>query len=79
MRTDIIQKMTVMRNDQHRAEIIREEILKPADRVDIEVVRRLIEQDDIRIAEERLREQNLDLLVAVQLGHLRIEQLLAET
>ena len=35
--------------------------LEPADAVDVEVVGRLVEQQDVRIAEQRLREQHAQL------------------
>ena len=39
------------------------------------MVRRLVEQQRLRMAEQRLREQHADLLSALQLGHLAVVQL----
>ena len=58
-----------MAHDKHRALIIHEEVLEPDDACKVEVVGRLVEQDNIRVAEERLREQHLDLEARVYLAH----------
>ena len=42
---------------------------------DIKVVRRLVEHDDIGLAEQRLRKQHLDLQTRVGVGHEIIVQL----
>ena len=70
-----------MRNDYDRSEILAQEILEPLDGGYIEVVRRLVEQDYIGVAEKRLRKQNFDLLRTGERRHLLIEQALfkAET
>ena len=41
--------------------IVEDEILEPVDGLDVEVVGRLVEHDDVGLAEQRLREQHLDL------------------
>ena len=73
--------MAVMRNDYDRSEILAQEILEPLDGGYIEVVRRLVEQDYIGVAEKRLRKQNFDLLRTGERRHLLMEQALfkAET
>ena len=70
-----------MRNDYDRSEILAQEILEPLDGGYIEVVRRLVEQDYIGVAEKRLRKQNFDLLRTGERRHLLVEQALfkAET
>ena len=70
-----------MRNDYDRSEILAQEILEPLDSGYIEVVRRLVEQDYIGVAEKRLRKQNFDLLRTGERRHLLMEQALfkAET
>ena len=62
-----------MRNDQHRSRIFHQKILQPGDGFDVQMVGRLVEQDDARIAEQRLREQHLDLFFRGQARHLRIQ------
>ena len=61
-----------MRNDYDRSEILAQEILEPLDSGYIEVVRRLVEQDYIGVAEKRLRKQNFDLLRTGERRHLLI-------
>ena len=58
-----------MRHDEHGAVVIHQKILQPDDARKVEVVRRLIEQDDVRVAEERLRKQNLHLQARIHVGH----------
>ena len=50
-----------MRDDDDRVREVREEVLKPVDRGDIEMVRRLVEKQDVGRAEECLCEQNAHL------------------
>ena len=66
MGADVIEEVPVVRNDKHGAEIVRKELLQPADSVDIEVVGRLVEHDDIWVAEKRLCKQHLDFLVTAE-------------
>ena len=61
-----------MRNDYDRSEILAQEILEPLDSGYIEVVRRLVEQDYIGVAEKRLCEQDFDLLRTGERRHLLI-------
>ena len=46
-----------------RAEVLREEVLQPGYRLNVEVVGRLVHEDYVRVSEQALREQNLDLLI----------------
>ena len=43
--------------------VIVEELFEPADRLEVEVVCRLVEKERLRIAEERLAEEDAELLV----------------
>ncbi len=52
-----------------------QELLKPVDGIHIQMVRRFIQQQDIRIAEESLRKKDLDLLRTVKSSHLSVMQL----
>ena len=61
-----------MRNDYDRSEILAQEVLEPLDGGYIEVVRRLVEQDYIGVAEKRLRKQDFDLLRTGERRHLLI-------
>ena len=58
MGADHVQEVTVVRDDDHGAVAIVQRLLEPADGVDVQVVRRFVEQQDIRIGEQRLRQQN---------------------
>ena len=69
VRADVIEEVTVMRYDEHGAVVIHQEILQPDDARKVEVVRRLVEQDDVRVAEERLRKQDLHLQARIHVGH----------
>ena len=55
-----------------------EKLLEPLDGVQIEVVGRLVEEQDVRITEQRLREEDLNLLGALQLVHLLVVELCAD-
>ena len=59
-----------MRDDDDRVREVGEEVLEPVDRLDIEVVRRLVEEQDVRAAEQGLREQHADLLLGREVRHL---------
>ena len=48
------------------------------DRVEIEIVGRLVEQQRLRLAEERLRQQHAHLLPALQLAHLALVKRLGD-
>ena len=58
-----------MRDHDERAVVAHEKLAQPVDRVEVEVVRRLVEQQRLRMAEERLREEHAHFLAALQLGH----------
>lgn len=66
MGTDGIQKVTVVGYDQDDIFVACQEVFQPGDRIDIQVVGRLIQDQDIRISESRLCQQDPDLLVTVQ-------------
>ena len=63
MGTNIIKEVSVMGYDEDCSEIVCEEVLKPAYSVDIKVVCRLVQHDNIRIAEKCLCKKHLDFFV----------------
>ncbi len=65
-----------MRHDNHSVFKINQEFLEPADRLKIKMVRRLVEQQDIRVSKKRLGKQHLYFLAAVQLRHLFLMQII---
>ena len=58
----------------HRILKIDQELLKPGDGVQIQMVGRLVEQQDVRVAEQSLGQQHLYLLGAGQRIHLGVVQ-----
>ena len=65
MGTYFIQEVTVMGNNNHRIFKIDEEFLQPGDGIQIQMVGRLIQKQDVRVAEKRFGKEYLHLLAAV--------------
>ena len=74
MRADAVQKVTVVGDDDDHAVIVIQEVLQPVDRIQVEVVRGLVQQQGLGMPEQRLREQHADFLSALQLAHLAFVQ-----
>ena len=70
--TDLVQEIAVMRHNDHRILKIDQEFLQPADGVQIQMVGRLVQQQDIRVAEQGSGQQDLYLFTAGQLLHEQI-------
>ena len=51
---DLVQEVAVVGDDDHGALALVDHVLQPADGVDVEVVGRLVEQQDVGIGEQRL-------------------------
>ena len=64
MRRDVVEEALIVRDDDGAATIVREELLEPADREDVEVVRRLVEQEDVGTTEQHLRQEHAQLEAA---------------
>ena len=79
MGADVVEEVTVMGNHDDRTEILGQKVLQPGDGVNVQVVGRLVHEDDIRIAEQRLRQQDFHLFVTGQVRHLLIEQTFRQT
>ena len=58
-----------MAHHQHRAVVVHEEVLQPDHAGQVQVVGGLVQQDDVRLAEQGLGQQHLDLLPGVHGGH----------
>ena len=69
MGADHIQEVTVVRNDDHGAVALVQHLLQPADSVDIQVVGRFIEQQNIGVGEQRLRQQHAQLPARRDFAH----------
>ena len=63
-----------MRDHDERALVTHEEIAQPVHGLEVEVVRRFVEEQAFGIAEERLCEQHPHFLAALQFSHLPIVQ-----
>ena len=61
MGTYLIQKMTIMRNDDHGGIAFVQHIFQPANRIDVEVIGRFVQQQNIRIGKQGLCEQDPQL------------------
>ncbi len=68
-----------MRYDYDRAEILGKEVLKPCHGINVKVVRRLVHEDNVGVAEERLSKQNLDLFVTCKATHLSVHNALVKS
>ena len=55
-------------HDQRSGEV-HQEIFQPGNRAVIQVVGRLVQQQNVRIAEQRLCQQHLELFAALQVTH----------
>ena len=66
---DLVQEITVMGNHDHRIFKIDQKFLQPCDGVQVQMVGRLVQQQDIRVAEQCLRQQHLDFLRTGQVPH----------
>ena len=63
------EERAVVGDEQQRAGEIAQVVLEPPDRVDVEVVGRLVEQQQIRLRDQRLAEQRAPAPAAGQLAH----------
>ena len=79
MGADIVEKVSVVGDDDDGADKIIEEILQPVDGGNIQMVGGLVQQNDLRVAKQRLGQQHLDLLVSGEGSHLGIEQVTAKS
>ena len=73
---DVVEEVPVVRDGDDRALVVGEEALEPRDRLGVEMVRRLVEQQQIRRREQQAAERDAAALaagerldVAVALGH----------
>ena len=78
MGADLVQKVPVVRNDYDRVFEIQQIVFQPTNGFDIQIVRRLVQNQNIRIAKERLRQQHLDLEFSIKLAHERPMQTLID-
>jgi hypothetical protein len=70
-----VEKMAIVRDHDQHALILIEKILQPVDRIEIEMVGRLVEQQRLRMPEQSLRQQHAHLLAARNLRHFALVHL----
>jgi hypothetical protein len=58
-----------MGNDDHRAVALVDHVFQPADGGDVEVVGRFVEQQDVRVGEQRLDQQDAQLPAGSDIAH----------
>ena len=54
----LVEKIAVVAHDQHGVRIVLDEVFEPKRTFEVEIVRRLVEEQDIRRGEERTRKRN---------------------
>jgi hypothetical protein len=64
-----VQEVTIVGNDDHGGVVLVEHVFQPADRVDVQVVGRFVEQQHVRIREQRLRQQHAQLPARRDVAH----------
>jgi len=69
LRADFIQEVTVMRNDDDRVLEIDQEFFQPLNCVHVQMVRRLIKKEDVRVPEKRLCQKDFDLQGPFEILH----------
>ena len=56
VRAEVVEKFAVVRNEQNRAGIMPQIILEPQERFEVEMVRRLVEHQQVRLLRQQPRE-----------------------
>ena len=72
--THTVQEMAIMRNNDHRASARVENVFQPADGIDVEVVGRFVQQQDVRVGKQRLRQQHAQLEARGDFAHQAVMQ-----
>ena len=69
---DVVEEVAVVGDRDDRAAVLVEEALEPLDRLGVEVVGRLVEQEQVGVLEQEPRERDASLLAAGDRGDVRI-------
>ena len=69
MRAHPVEEVPVVRDDNQRAVVADQKLLEPVDRVEVQMVGRLVEEQGFGMAEQCLREQHTHFLPSLQLRH----------
>ena len=75
---DGVQEVTVMAHHKDQALAVHQEILQPLDGLNVQMVGGLVQQDDVRLAEQRLGQQHLHLFLGGQAGHFAVQNIVGE-
>ena len=73
---DIVEEVTVMRYNDDGALIICQKIFQPCNGMNVQMVGRLVKQHDIRLAKQRLCQQNLDLFCVGAVLHAAVQNVI---
>ena len=72
VRAHLVQEVAVVADDDHRGVVVVQRPLEPADRVDVEVVGGLVEQQHVGLGEQGLGEQHAQLQPRRHLAHRQV-------
>ena len=78
LRDDAVHELAVVRGHQQRAVVRLEEAFEPDDRFDVEVVGRLVHQQDVGLAEQHARHRDAHLPAARQRADVAVDPLVVE-
>ncbi len=78
LRDDPVHEFAIMRSYDQRALEAAEELLEPDDRLDVEVVRRLVEEERVGPDEEDARERDAHLPAARELADVVVDHVFSE-
>ena len=71
--------MAVMGNHNDRSEIFRKEVFQPRNGINIQMVGRFVHENDVRIAEQCLCEQDFHLFVTGEVAHGLVQQIFGKS
>ncbi len=69
---NVVQEIAVVRHGDHRARVFLEKPLQPGNRFGVEVIRRFVEQQHVRLRQQQPAQRDAAALAARQLGDVRI-------
>ncbi len=75
---DVVEEVAVVGDHDHGARIVAQMMLEPGDALGVEMVGRLVEQEDVRLGEQQLAERHAPLLAARQLRDIGIARRAAQ-
>jgi hypothetical protein len=70
----VVEEVAVVRDGQHRARVVREVLLQPQDALGVEVVRRLVQEQQVGLAQQQLAERDPTAFATGQRGDRRIRR-----